>query len=155
LYIPLSVAGSVFEPSPVASPPAGHVEPGLKIKAHSAPLICFPSHSGQYPIPPVTEFTRTTDGATLSIDESSMHHETLETLQRSTRLSEALTNTEKAMIEATLEETGGRVSGPSGAAVKLGIPRYTLELKIRILRINKQLFRSERRHSSTGDVASW
>ena len=60
--IPLSVAGSVFEPSPVASPPAGHVEPGLKIKAHSAPLICFPSHSGQYPIPPVTEFTRTTVG---------------------------------------------------------------------------------------------
>jgi hypothetical protein len=60
LYIPLSVAGSLFEPSPVASPPAGHVEPGLKIKAHSAPLICFPSHSGQYPIPPVTEFTRTT-----------------------------------------------------------------------------------------------
>jgi DNA-binding NtrC family response regulator len=54
------------------------------------------------------------DRATLSIDESSMHHETLETLQRSTPLSEALTNTEKEMIEAALEETGGRVSGPGG-----------------------------------------
>jgi formate hydrogenlyase transcriptional activator len=95
------------------------------------------------------------DGATLSIDESSMHHDTLETLQTSTRLSEALTNTEKAMIKATLEETGGRVSGPSGAAVKLGIPRSTLESRIRSLQIDKHLFRSERHLFSTGDVASW
>jgi formate hydrogenlyase transcriptional activator len=95
------------------------------------------------------------DGATLSINESSMHNETLETLQRSTHLSEALTNTEKAMIEATLEETGGRVSGPSGAAMKLGIPRSTLESRIRSLQIDKHLFRSERHLFSTGDVASW
>jgi formate hydrogenlyase transcriptional activator len=84
------------------------------------------------------------DGATLSINESSMHHDTLETLQTSTRLSEALTNTEKEMIKATLEETGGRVSGPSGAALKLGIPRSTLESRIRSLQINKYSFRSER-----------
>jgi transcriptional regulator with GAF, ATPase, and Fis domain len=95
------------------------------------------------------------DGATISINESSMHNETLETLQRSTHLSEALTNTEKAMIEATLEETGGRVSGPSGAAMKLGIPRSTLESRIRSLQIDKHLFRSERHLFSTGDVASW
>jgi formate hydrogenlyase transcriptional activator len=95
------------------------------------------------------------DEATLSIDESSMHHETLETLQKSTRLSEALTNTEKAMIEATLEETGGRVSGPARESQRIGIPRTTLESKIRGLRIDKQLFRSERRQFSTGDVASW
>jgi formate hydrogenlyase transcriptional activator len=91
------------------------------------------------------------DRATLSIDESSMHHETVETLQRSTPLSEALTNTEKEMIEAALEETGGRVSGPGGAAVKLGIPRSTLESRIRSLRINKHLFRSERPASITGN----
>jgi len=95
------------------------------------------------------------DGATLSINESSMHNDTPETLQTSTRLSEALTNTEKAMIKATLEETGGRVSGPSGAAVKLGIPRSTLESRIRSLQIDKHLFRSERHQFSTGDVASW
>ena len=94
------------------------------------------------------------DGATLSIDESSMHNETLETLQRSTRLSEALTNTEKEMIEAALEETGGRVSGPSGAAVKLGIPRSTLESRIRSLQINKHLFRSERPALSTGGAGA-
>ena len=73
------------------------------------------------------------------------------TLQRSTPLSEALTNTEKEMIEAALEETGGRVSGPSGAAVKLGIKRSTLESRIRSLQINKHLFRSERRASITGN----
>jgi formate hydrogenlyase transcriptional activator len=93
------------------------------------------------------------DGATLYIDESSGHRETLETLQRSTPLSEALTNTEKAMIEAALEETGGRVSGPSGAAVQLGIPRSTLESRIRSLQINKHLFRSERRAPRGGGVA--
>lgn len=93
------------------------------------------------------------DGETLSINESSMHNETLETLQRSTTLSEALTNTEKEMIEAALEETGGRVSGPSGAAVKLGMPRSTLESKIRSLQINKYLFQSERRAPNMSPVA--
>jgi len=33
------------------------------------------------------------------------------------------------MIEAALKETRGRVSGPAGAAVKLGIPRSTLEIE--------------------------
>ena len=95
------------------------------------------------------------DGATLSINESSRHRETLETLQTSTRLSEALTNTEKEMIETALEETGGRVSGPTGAAVRLGIPRSTLESRIRSLHINKHLFRSEHPPLSAGGVASW
>ncbi|MGC2467432.1 MAG: sigma 54-interacting transcriptional regulator [Candidatus Acidiferrum sp.] len=48
---------------------------------------------------------------------------------------------EKIMIEAALKETRGRVSGPTGAAVKLGIPRSTLESKIRSLKINKNRFR--------------
>jgi formate hydrogenlyase transcriptional activator len=84
------------------------------------------------------------DGETLSIDESCPHLETLKTLQTSTALPLALVNTEKTMIEAALEETGGRVSGPTGAAVKLGIPRSTLESRIRSLQINKHSFRSER-----------
>jgi PAS domain S-box-containing protein len=49
---------------------------------------------------------------------------------------------ERNMIEAALRETRGRVSGPTGAAVKLGIPRSTLESKIRSLKINKNRFRS-------------
>jgi PAS domain S-box-containing protein len=48
---------------------------------------------------------------------------------------------EKDMIEAALKDTRGRVSGPTGAAVKLGIPRSTLESKIRSLKINKNRFR--------------
>ena len=49
----------------------------------------------------------------------------------------ALDDREVEMIEAALAETHGRVSGPSGAAAKLGIPRQTLESKIRRLGIDK------------------
>jgi transcriptional regulator with PAS, ATPase and Fis domain len=48
---------------------------------------------------------------------------------------------EKSIIEAALRECGGRVYGPGGAADKLGIPRSTLESKIRTLKINKNRFR--------------
>jgi transcriptional regulator of acetoin/glycerol metabolism len=41
------------------------------------------------------------------------------------------------MIEAALAECYGRTSGPSGAAAKLGIPRSTLESKIRRFGISK------------------
>ena len=48
---------------------------------------------------------------------------------------------EKVVIEAALRECGGRVYGPSGAAVRLGIPRTTLESKIKSLKINKNRLR--------------
>jgi formate hydrogenlyase transcriptional activator len=48
---------------------------------------------------------------------------------------------EKEAIEAALRECGGRVSGPSGAAARLGIPGSTLESKIKVLKINKNRFR--------------
>jgi len=48
---------------------------------------------------------------------------------------------EKEIIEAALRESGGRVYGPSGAASKLGIPRSTLESKIRSLNISKSRFK--------------
>jgi formate hydrogenlyase transcriptional activator len=44
---------------------------------------------------------------------------------------------EKERIEAALAECRGRISGPNGAARKLGIPRTTLESRIKKLRINK------------------
>jgi len=49
---------------------------------------------------------------------------------------------EKSIIEAALSESGGQVYGPSGAASMLGIPRSTLESKIRTLKINKNRFKS-------------
>jgi transcriptional regulator with GAF, ATPase, and Fis domain len=55
-----------------------------------------------------------------------------------------LPSQEKAIIEAALSESGGRVYGPSGAAAKLGIPRSTLEHKIRSLKINKNRFKPSR-----------
>src|SRR6058998_1032570 len=48
---------------------------------------------------------------------------------------------ERAMIEAALAATQGRVAGPTGAAAKLGMPRQTLDSKIRTLRIDKLKFR--------------
>jgi formate hydrogenlyase transcriptional activator len=56
-------------------------------------------------------------------------------------LSGAVAAHEKAIIEDALRASGGRVFGPSGAATRLGIPRSTLEWKIRALKINKNRFR--------------
>src|SRR5882724_2981321 len=50
-------------------------------------------------------------------------------------LSGTLAVHEKALVEDALRASGGRVFGPSGAAARLGIPRSTLESKIRALRI--------------------
>lgn len=49
---------------------------------------------------------------------------------------------DKELIEAALAQTQGRVSGPGGAAAKLGIPASTLESKIKRLRIDKYRFHS-------------
>jgi formate hydrogenlyase transcriptional activator len=57
-------------------------------------------------------------------------------------LSKKVAAQEKEMIEAALRKCQGRVSGPSGAAAKLGIARSTLESKIRSLKINKNRFRA-------------
>jgi formate hydrogenlyase transcriptional activator len=46
------------------------------------------------------------------------------------------------MIEAALAQSQGRVSGPTGAAAKLGIPRQTVESKIKALGIDKHRFTS-------------
>ena len=49
---------------------------------------------------------------------------------------------ERELIETALAESGGRISGATGAASKLGIPRQTLESKISNLGIDKHRFRS-------------
>jgi PAS domain S-box-containing protein len=55
---------------------------------------------------------------------------------------------EREIIEAVLAETRGRVSGPSGAAAKLGMPSSTLDDRIKALKINKQQFKFGQRLSS-------
>jgi len=50
-------------------------------------------------------------------------------------------HSEREIIEVALAATRGRVSGPSGAAAKLGIPASTLETRIKALGINKLQFK--------------
>jgi transcriptional regulator with GAF, ATPase, and Fis domain len=80
-----------------------------------------------------------------SIDESWLPQRSLPTAEpkQQVELPRRLLVEEKNMIEAALKEARGRVSGPTGAAVKLGIPRSTLESKIRSLKINKSRFKAE------------
>jgi transcriptional regulator with GAF, ATPase, and Fis domain len=81
------------------------------------------------------------DSENLSIDESWLRGRALSADAHSQPLSDRLAAQEKEMIEAALGESKGRVSGPSGAAAKLGIPQSTLDSRIKSLKINKQQFR--------------
>jgi PAS domain S-box-containing protein len=74
------------------------------------------------------------EGETFAIDESWL-------TKKRGRSGSTLAYGEKAMIEAALTQSQGRVAGPRGAAAKLGIPRQTLEWKIRNLKIDKLAFR--------------
>src|SRR5215472_17318068 len=73
---------------------------------------------------------------TFVVDESWLNRESADSPRSPDGLS-ALADREVQMIEAALAETHGRISGPSGAAAKLGIPRQTLESKIRRLGLDK------------------
>jgi len=50
---------------------------------------------------------------------------------------------EKNIIEEALKASRGRVFGPTGAALKLGVPRSTLESKIKALKIDKNRFKMD------------
>jgi transcriptional regulator with GAF, ATPase, and Fis domain len=81
------------------------------------------------------------DSANLSVDETWLVRRALPSDSAIQPLSERLATQEKEMIEAALAESRGRVSGPQGAAAKLGIPQSTLDSKIKSLKINKHQFR--------------
>jgi formate hydrogenlyase transcriptional activator len=57
-------------------------------------------------------------------------------------LADELETQEKEIIEAALAQTNGRISGPTGAAARLGMPASTLDSKIKSLKINKRQFQS-------------
>jgi transcriptional regulator with GAF, ATPase, and Fis domain len=78
-----------------------------------------------------------------SVDESWLSRQSVASEPKSQpELSQKLAAQEQEMIEAALRESGGRVSGPSGAAAKLGIPGSTLESKIKSLKIDKNRFKT-------------
>jgi DNA-binding NtrC family response regulator len=81
------------------------------------------------------------DTENFSVDENWFVRDSSQAQPVGQPLSDMLVTQTKEMIEATLAESGGRVSGPSGAAAKLGMPASTLESKIKSLKINKYLFK--------------
>jgi len=82
------------------------------------------------------------ESETFSVDESWLVQESVPGESVRQVLGEKLVAQEKEMIEAALAATRGRVSGPSGAAARLGIAPSTLENKIRSLKINKHRFKT-------------
>jgi formate hydrogenlyase transcriptional activator len=73
------------------------------------------------------------EGEVLRLEPGALAPETLQ-------ITPAKPSGPKAEIEAALGETHGRVAGPQGAAVLLGVPVSTLESRIRSLKINKHQF---------------
>jgi PAS domain S-box-containing protein len=82
------------------------------------------------------------DSDTFSIDEAWLKREPSAVPHSSIALNGVLLAHEKEVIEAALAQSHGRISGPAGAAAKLGIPDSTLEAKIKRLGIDKYRFKS-------------
>ena len=78
---------------------------------------------------------------TFFVDESWLKLESTQSRQLREGLS--LSDREVEIIEAALADCNGRIDGPSGAAAKLGIPRSTLESKIRRFGINKYALKGQ------------
>jgi formate hydrogenlyase transcriptional activator len=81
------------------------------------------------------------EGEIFSVDETWLRREPAVAPSWTATLNGTLVRQEKEMIEAALFESQGRISGPAGAAAKLGLPARTLDSKIKRLRINKYRFK--------------
>src|SRR6267378_3604782 len=82
------------------------------------------------------------DGETFCVDETWLTPVTPKAAATSVPMVANLIDHEKEMIENALREAEGLISGHAGAAAKLGIPRQTLESKIRKLGINRHRFKT-------------
>jgi formate hydrogenlyase transcriptional activator len=81
------------------------------------------------------------DSETFSVDETWLKREE----QRSRAAAPfvaTLVESEKEIIKTALAACHGRIAGPLGAAAKLGLPRQTLESKIKTLKIDKHRFKA-------------
>ena len=79
------------------------------------------------------------DSDVFSLEAGTLHNDQPQTAVSPLRQSVA--NDEQARIESVLKETRGKVSGPDGAAARLGVPASTLESRIKALKIDKYQFR--------------
>jgi len=82
------------------------------------------------------------DGETFAVDDSWFAKGSKEPIGPTIQFADEVAQHEKELIEAALKESKGRVSGPSGAAARLGIPRQTLDSRIKALGIDKYRFRN-------------
>ena len=82
------------------------------------------------------------EGETLSVDAAWLPSVAPQSVATSVRLAANLADHEREMLEAALRESEGVVGGPTGAAVKLGIPRQTLDSKLSKLGINRHRFKT-------------
>src|SRR5262245_42914792 len=82
-------------------------------------------------------------GDVFSVDKSWLSKESSQTASpaKASQPTKGEPRGEREIIEAALAESRGRVSGPSGAAAKLGIPPSTLESRIKALKIRKSQFK--------------
>ena len=80
------------------------------------------------------------DSETFSVDETWLKREG-QRREPAVPFIATLVEREKEIIETALAVCRGRIAGPLGAAIKLGIPRQTLESKIKSLRIDKHRFK--------------
>jgi formate hydrogenlyase transcriptional activator len=81
------------------------------------------------------------DGETFSVDETWLKRDGQPSAPAMPFVA-TLVEREKEIIETVLAECHGQVAGRSGAAAKLGIPRQTLESKIKSLGIDKHRFKA-------------
>jgi len=82
------------------------------------------------------------DGEIFSVDETWLTRVDRKSTVPTVPLITHLIDREKDMIENALRDAEGVIGGPSGAAAKLGIPRQTLESKIKKLGINRYRFKT-------------
>ncbi len=82
------------------------------------------------------------DGETFCVNETWLKRGNRQPFGPTVLLATTLEEREREAIETALTEARGRVGGPKGAAAKLGIPRQTLESKIKMLGINKFRFKT-------------
>ena len=82
------------------------------------------------------------EGGAFSVDETWLKRELPQVSGPVVPFPGTLLSREKETIEGALAVSRGRIAGPVGAAAQLGIPRQTLESKIKRLGINTDRFRA-------------
>jgi formate hydrogenlyase transcriptional activator len=81
------------------------------------------------------------DGDTFSVEPNWLRTVSPKSSARSATLASDIADREKMMIENALREAAGQIAGAKGAAAILGIPRQTLESKMKKLGITPHRFK--------------